>query len=59
MACLGQNETAQSETAWAGLCPHYPENKREFANLFSKDSHRFVRLKARQICFDEAIEFNK
>tara|TARA_Y100001968_G_C19165958_1_gene623209 strand:- start:350 stop:802 length:453 start_codon:yes stop_codon:yes gene_type:complete len=42
------------------VCGHRKmENKREFANLFSKDSHRFVRLKARQICFDEAIEFNK
>jgi len=34
------------------VCGHKKmENKKVFANLFSKDSHRFVRLKARQICF--------
>ena len=27
-------------------------NKKYFANLFLEDSHRFVRFKARQICFD-------
>ena len=27
-------------------------NNTEFAKLFLNDSHRFVRLKAKQICFD-------
>tara|TARA_Y100001968_G_scaffold43037_1_gene33067 strand:+ start:457 stop:1764 length:1308 start_codon:yes stop_codon:yes gene_type:complete len=35
------------------VCGHKKiENKKDFSNLFSKDSHRFVRLKARQICFN-------